>query len=178
MTTWRRSSCPPARAADRETTPITRLPRSATCRSITAARLSKPIRSYTIKKRSDCARRTPSGSPSPTARSHIWQSHRSDRRLSRRICRFIATRNARRDSFCRRSRRPYARQLHRSAERRLYRLRTLQGRSAKAAAMAGQGRPHHPHEGEKMLYFEERKRRVFRGTACLCAVHVDPRSDC
>ena len=33
-------------------------------------------------------------------------------------------------------------------------------------------------EGEKMLYFEERKRRVFRGTACLCAVHVDPRSDC
>ena len=74
--------------------------------------------------------------------------------------------------------RPYARQLQRPTEWRLYRLRTLQGRSAKAAAMAGQGRPHHPHEGEKMLYFEERKRRVFRGTACLCAVHVDPRSDC
>jgi len=42
-------------------TKITRLPRSATCRSITAARLSKPIRSHTIKKRSDCARRATSG---------------------------------------------------------------------------------------------------------------------
>ena len=40
--------------------------------------------------------------------------------------------------------RPYARQLQRPTEWRLYRLRTLQGRSAKAAAMAGQGRPHHP----------------------------------
>ena len=83
-------------------TKITRLPRSATCRSITAARLSKPIRSHTVKNEA-----TARGGQRPAHRArrqdHVWPSHRSDRRLSRRICRFAATRNARRDSFCRRA---------------------------------------------------------------------------
>ena len=41
-------------------------------------------------------------------------------------------------------RRPQQRQLHGVRKRRLYRLRAVQGRSEEAAAVAGQGRPHHP----------------------------------
>ena len=40
--------------------------------------------------------------------------------------------------------RSYQRQLYRFRERRLYRLRAVQGRSEEAAAVAGQGRAHHP----------------------------------
>ena len=42
------------------------------------------------------------------------------------------------------SRADRAGQLHRPGKRRLYGVRALQGRSAKAAALAGQGSPHHP----------------------------------
>ena len=43
-----------------------------------------------------------------------------------------------------RARRALERQLHGLPQRRLHRLRALQGRPEEAAEVAGQGRPHHP----------------------------------
>ena len=51
---------------------------------------------------------------------------------------------ARADAIRRRARRSLERQLHGVPERRLHRLRALQGRPAQAAEVAGEGRPHHP----------------------------------
>ena len=51
---------------------------------------------------------------------------------------------ARRYALCRGARRSRQGQLHGPAKRRLYRLRALQGRSEKAAAVAGPGRADHP----------------------------------
>ena len=48
------------------------------------------------------------------------------------------------DPHGRRARRPHRRQFHGAAERRLHGLRALPRRSAQAAAVAGQGRAHHP----------------------------------
>ena len=68
-------------------------------------------------------------------------------------------------------------QLHGAAKRRLHRLRALQGRSEKAAALAGPGRPDHPRRGREDALFRGRARRVLRRAARLCAVHVGARSD-
>ena len=47
------------------------------------------------------------------------------------------------DTYFAAARADRARQLHGSAKWHLYRLRAVQGRPAKTAALAGQGRPHH-----------------------------------
>ena len=48
------------------------------------------------------------------------------------------------------------RQLHRLPQRRLYRLRAVQGRSEEAAALAGEGRAHHPRSGREDDLFRGR----------------------
>ena len=54
------------------------------------------------------------------------------------------------------------RQLHRVPQRRLHRLRALQGRSQEAAALAGQGaRGSSTTQGEKMIYFEDARLEFF-----------------
>ena len=57
---------------------------------------------------------------------------------------FAEARGTRADPLRRDPRGAVERQLHDLPERRLHRLRGVQGRSHQAAEMAGQGRPHHP----------------------------------
>jgi LPS-assembly protein len=66
------------------------------------------------------------------------------------------------------------RALHHVPERRLHRLRALQGRSAQAAALAGARDAHHSRRTEKMIYFEERAPRIPRRAAVLLAVFSTP----
>ena len=56
----------------------------------------------------------------------------------------LQARGTRADPLRGHARRAVERQLHCLPERRLHRLRAVQGRSHEAAEMAGQGRPHHP----------------------------------
>ena len=81
------------------------------------------------------------------------------------------------DAHGRDPRRPHQRQLHRVRERRLYRLRALQGRSEEAAAVAGQGRAHHSRPGREDAVFRERPARILRRSDGVSAVFLDARSD-
>ena len=69
------------------------------------------------------------------------------------------------------------RQLHGVRERRLHRLRALQGRSEEAAAVAGQGRAHHSRPEREDAVFRDRAARILRRAAGLYAVFLDARSD-
>ena len=69
--------------------------------------------------------------------------------------------DARPDPHRGRARRSHRRQLHRVPERRLHRLRGVQGRSAQAAAVAGQGRAHHPRSGREDDLFRGRALEFF-----------------
>ena len=90
---------------------------------------------------------------------------------------FAARRHRRRDANGGDARRPLQRQLHRFRERRLYRLRALQGRSQEAAAVAGQGRAYHPRSNRKDAVFRERAAGVLRRSDGVSAVLLDARSD-
>ena len=72
---------------------------------------------------------------------------------------------------------PLQRQLHRVRERRLYRLRALQGRSEEAAAVAGQGRAHHSRPDREDAVLRERAARILRRSDGVSAVFLDARSD-
>ena len=74
-------------------------------------------------------------------------------------------------------RRPLQRQLHRVRERRLYRLRALQGRSEEAAVVAGQGRAHHSRPDRQDAVLRERAAGVLRRSDGVSAVFFDARSD-
>ena len=80
---------------------------------------------------------------------HLRRDHGSVGRLPRRLRRLAAPRRARPDPHGCRARRALERQLHRLPQRRLHRLRALQGRSEEAAAVAGEGRAHHPRPGRE-----------------------------
>ena len=74
-------------------------------------------------------------------------------------------------------RRPHQRQLHRVRKRRLHRLRAVPGRSEEAAALAGQGRPHHPRPGGQDAVFRNGAARILRRSDRLFSVFLDARSD-
>ena len=62
-------------------------------------------------------------------------------------------------------------------ERRLHRVRALQGRSAQAAALAGARDAHHPRRHREDDLFRGRAARILRRAAVLLAVSFDARSD-
>ena len=101
---------------------------------------------------------------------HLRRDHRSHRRLPRRLRRFAPARGSRPDALRRHARRPHRRQLHGVPKRRLHRLRGLQGRPEEAAALAGQGRPHHPRRGREDDLFRAGAARILRHAARLFAV--------
>ena len=108
---------------------------------------------------------------------HLRRDHESQRRFPRRVRRFAAARFARPDPHGGDPRRPHRRQLHRVPERRLHRLRAVQGRPEEAAAVAGQGRPHHPRRRREDDLFRERAARILRQADRLPAVLLRARSD-
>ena len=69
------------------------------------------------------------------------------------------------------------RQLHGVPQRRLHRLRAVQGRSEEAAALAGQGRAHHPRRGREDDLLRGRAPRILRRAARLYAVLLRARPD-
>jgi hypothetical protein len=68
-------------------------------------------------------------------------------------------------------------QTRMAASRRLHRLRALQGRSEEAAAVAGQGRPHHSRPNRQDDVLRERAAGILRRSDGVPAVFLDARSD-
>ena len=75
------------------------------------------------------------------------------------------------------ARRSHERQLHGIPERRLHRLRALQGRSAKAAEMAGQGGADHPRSGREDDVFRGARLEFFGVPLAWMPVFLGARSD-
>ena len=170
-----RCSCRPSRSTT--TTTISGCRRSATCRcSIngTSIEADKVIYDQKTKRlHAEGNIRLTDADGKITYAEH----HGSQRRLPRRLRRFAARRYRRADADGRDARRPLQRQLHRLRKRRLHRLRALQGRSEEAAAVAGQGRPHHPRSNRQDDVFRERAAGVLRRSDGVSAVFLDARSD-
>ncbi len=103
------------------------------------------------------------------------RDHGSERRLPRRLRGFAARRCARADPLRRHARRAIGRQFHRIPQRRLHRLRAMQGGSQEAAEMAGQSGAHDPRPGREDDLFRGRPAGVSRRAVRLHPVFLGAR---